>query len=157
MINGIIKLFYSEIVKTKMKGMSSSDYTLRDECKEIRNITLKIDSMFLKFIKLMVAMVILILAFNINTILGVGTFLLEIAYITYKIKLEKQVRETIGNLKKNIELPKINSVSERSKSGLNVLIMLLLIGLITEFNIPIIASFMLVFIFTIKDIYSNIK
>ena len=157
MINGIIKLFYSEIVKTKMKGMSSSNYTLRDECKEIRNITLKIDSMFLKFIKLMVAMVILILAFNINTILGVGTFLLEIAYITYKIKLEKQVRKTIENLKKNIELPKINSVSERSKSGLNVLIMLLLIGLITEFNIPIIASFMLVFIFTIKDIYSNIK
>lgn len=157
MINGIIKLFYSEIVKTKMKGMSSSDYTLRDECKEIRNITLKIDSMFLKLIKLMMAIVILILAFNINTILGVGTFLLEIAYITYKIKLEKQVRETIGNLKKNIELPKINSVSERSKSGLNVLTMLLLIGLITEFNIPIIASFMLVFIFTIKDIYSNIK
>jgi hypothetical protein len=157
MINGMIKLFYSEIVKTKMKGMSSSDYTLREECKEIRNITLKIDSMFLKFIKLMMAMVILILAFNINTILGVGTFLVEIAYITYKIKLEKQVRETIGNLKKNIELPKINSVSERSKSGLNVLIMLLLIGLIAEFNIPIIASFMLVFIFTIKDIYSNIK
>lgn len=157
MINGMIKLFYSEIVKTKMKGMSSSDYTLRDECKEIRNITLKIDSMFLKLIKLMMAIVILILAFNINTILGVGTFLLEIAYITYKIKLEKQVRETIGNLKKNIELPKINSVSERSKSGLNVLTMLLLIGLITEFNIPIIASFMLVFIFTIKDIYSNIK
>ena len=157
MINGMIKLFYSEIVKTKMKGMSSSDYTLRDECKEIRNITLKIDSMFLKFIKLMMAMVILIVAFNINTILGVGTFLLEVAYITYKIKLEKQVRETIENLKKNIELPKINMVSERSKSGLNVLIMLLLIGLITEFNIPIIASFMLVFIFTIKDIYSNIK
>jgi len=157
MINGIIKLFYSEIVKTKMKGMSSSDYTLRDECKEIRNITLKIDSMFLKFIKLMMAMVILILAFNINTILGVGTFLVEIAYIIYKIKLEKQVRETIENLKNNIELPKIDIVSERSKSGLNVLIMLLLIGLITEFNIPIIASFMLVFIFTIKDIYSNIK
>jgi len=157
MINGIIKLFYSEIVKTKMKGMSSSDYTLRDECKEIRNITLKIDSMFLKFIKLMMAMVILILTFNISTILGVGTFLIEIAYITYKIKLEKQVRETIENLKNNIELPKINIVSERSKSGLNVLIMILLIGLITEFNIPIIASFMLVFIFTIKDIYSNIK
>jgi Ca2+/Na+ antiporter len=157
MINGIIKLFYSEIVKTKMKGMSSSDYTLRDECKEIRNITLKIDSMFLKFIKLMMAMVILILAFNINTILGVGTFLIEIAYIIYKVKLEKQVRETIENLKNNIELPKIDIVSERSKSGLNVLIMILLIGLITEFNISIVVSFMLVFIFTIKDIYSNIK
>lgn len=157
MINGIIKLFYSEIVKTRMKGMPSSEYKLRDECKEIRNITLKIDSIFLKFIKLIIAMIILMLAFNVNTIFGIGTFLLEIAYITYKIKLENKVRESIENIKNNIELPKMDSVSEKSKSGLNVLITLLLIGLITKFNIIIVASFITVFVFTIKDIYSNIK
>ncbi len=157
MINGIIKLFYSEIVKTKMKGMSNCEYKLRDECKEIRNITLKIDSIFLKFIKLMIAMIILVLAFNVNTIFGVGTFLLEIAYIIYKIKLENKIRESIDNLKNNIELPKIDIISEKSKSGLNVLITLLLIGLITKFNIIIVVSFITVFVFTIKDIYSNIK
>ncbi|HSQ87376.1 hypothetical protein [Romboutsia sp.] len=157
MINGIIKLFYSEIVKTKMKGMSSSGYTLRDECKEIRNITLKIDSIFLKFIKLIMAMVILILAFNINTIFGIGIFLVEIAYIIYKIKLEQQIRESIESFKNNIELPKINIDSEGSKSGLNVLIILLIIGLVAGFNIAIVLSFMVVFVFTIKDIYSNIK
>ena len=157
MINGIIKLFYSEIVKTKMKGMSSSDYTLRDECKEIRNITLKIDSLFLKSIKLILAMVLLILSFKVNLIFGVGMFLVELAYIVYKIKLEKQVRESIENLKNNIELPKINIDSTKSRSGLNVLVTLLLIGLITGFNIIIVLSFIVVFIFTIKDIYSNIK
>ena len=47
MLNGIIKLFYSEIVKTKINNLDSSGYSLRDECKEIRNITLKIDSVFL--------------------------------------------------------------------------------------------------------------
>lgn len=157
MINGIIKLFYSEIVKTKMKGMSSSSYTLRDECKEIRNITLKIDSIAFKFIKLIMAMLILILAFNINTIFGIGIFLVEIAYAIYKIKLEQQIRESIESFKNNIELPKMNIDSEGSKSGLNVLITLLIIGLIAGFNIAIVVSFMVVFVFTIKGIYSNIK
>ncbi|MGL4911766.1 MAG: hypothetical protein ACRC3Y_04965 [Romboutsia sp.] len=157
MINGIIKLFYSEIVKTKMKGMSSSDYTLRDECKEIRNITLRIDSLFLKSIKLILAMVLLILSFKVNLIFGVGMFLVEIAYIVYKIKLEKQIRESIENLKNNIELPKINIDSPKSKSGLNVLVTLLLIGLISGFNLIIVLSFIVVFVFTIKHIYSNIK
>lgn len=157
MINGIIKLFYSEIVKTKMKGMSSADYKLRDECKDIRNITLKIDSLFLKMVKLLLAMVVLILSFKVNLIFGVGIFLLEVVYIIYKIKLENQIRESIENLKNNIELPKINIESPKSKSGLNVLVTLLLIGLISGFNIIIVLSFIVVFIFTIKHIYSNIK
>lgn len=157
MINGIIKLFYSEIVKTKMKGMPSSDYRLRDECKEIRNITLKIDSLFFKCIKLMFAIILLILAFNINLVFGIGMFFIEIAYLIYKIKLEKQIKESIENVKNNIELPKINIDSQKSRAGINVLITLLLIGLITGFNIAIILSFVVVFVFTIKDIYSNIK
>ncbi|MGL6106188.1 hypothetical protein [Romboutsia sp.] len=157
MINGIIKLFYSEIVKTKMNGMSSGDYTLREECKEIRNITLKIDSVFFKLIKLILGVMVLILAFNINAIFGIGTFLVELAYVIYKIKLEKQVLESIDNLKNNIELPSINMLSERGKSCINALIILLVIGLITKFNWIIVTSFVLVFLFTIKDIYSNIK
>ena len=31
MINNIIKLFYSEVVKTKMNNMPNEDYELRDE------------------------------------------------------------------------------------------------------------------------------
>lgn len=160
MINGIIKLFYSEVVKTKMKGMSSSNYKIRDEYKEIKNITLKIDSMFFKCLKLIMGSIILILAFNVNIIFGIGTFLVEIAYIVYKKMLEQQVKMSIDTLKNNInsiELPKVNAVIEKSKSQINILITLLVIGLITSFNWSVVISFIVVFIFTIKDIYSNIK
>lgn len=160
MINGIIKLFYSEVVKTKMKGMSSSDYKIRDEYKEIKNISLKIDSMFFKCLKFIMGSIILILSFNVNVIFGIGTFLVEVAYIVYKKMLEQQVKMSIDTLKNNInsiELPKVNGVTERSKSKINILITLLVIGLLTSFNWSVVISFIVVFIFTIKDIYSNIK
>ena len=160
MINGIIKLFYSEVVKTKMKDMSCSDYKIRDEYKEIKNISIKIDSMFFKFLKFIIGSIILILAFNINIIFGIGTFLVEVAYIVYKKMLEQQVKMSIDTIKNNIssrELPKVNVVTERSKSQINILITLLAIGLLTSFNWSVIISFIVVFIFTIKDIYSNIK
>ena len=54
MINGIIKLFYSEVVKTNMKKMPIGEYSLKDEYKEIKNLTLKIDSLMIKIIKFMV-------------------------------------------------------------------------------------------------------
>ena len=157
MINGMIKLFYSEVVKTKMKGLSNSKYELTDRAQELRNVTLKIDSLFFKLLKFLIGLILLGMAFNINIIFGIGTLLVEIAYVIYKIKLEKQVVEVIDNIKNNIEIPEINIVSEKGKSGINGLIMLLLIGVITNFNWIIVISFVTVFLFTMKDIYSNIK
>ncbi|MGL5346444.1 MAG: hypothetical protein ACRDA3_03780 [Peptostreptococcaceae bacterium] len=157
MINGMIKLFYSEVVKTKMKGLSNSKYELTEQAQELRNVTLKIDSLFFKLLKFLIGVVLLGMAFNINIIFGIGTLLVEIAYAIYKIKLEKQVLEAIDNIKNNIEIPEINIVSEKGKSGINGLIMLLLIGVITNFNWIIVISFVTVFLFTMKDIYSNIK
>lgn len=157
MINGIIKLFYSEVVKTKMKGMSNSKYELREEMQELRNITLRIDSLFFKLVKFLIGLTLLLVAFNIKAIFGIGLLLVEITYIVYKIKLESQVTEAIDNIKNNIEIPEINIVSERGKSGLNAMVIILLIGLIMEFNWAIVISFVTVFLFTMKDIYSNIK
>lgn len=157
MINGIIKLFYSEVVKTKMKGLSNSKYELTEQAQELRNVTLKIDSLFFKLLKFLIGVVLLGMAFNVNIIFGIGILLVEIAYVIYKIKLEEQVVEAIDNIKNNIEIPEINIVSEKGKSGINGLIMLLLIGAITNFNWIIVISFVTVFLFTMKDIYSNIK
>ena len=137
MINGIIKLFYSEVVKTNMKKMPNGEYSLKDEYKEIKNLTLKIDSLALNIIKLIIVMITLILAFEINTLLGIGLFLIEFLYIIYKTTLDV--------------------LTERGKSGINILITLLILGLITNFNWSIVISFIVVFLFTIKDIYSNIK
>ena len=104
MINGLIKLFYSEIVKTNIKKMPSGKYALKDNVKIIENVTVKIDSLALKSIKLILCMMILILSFEINTILGIGVFLIEFLYIIYKKSLEKQILDKIEILKKNIEI-----------------------------------------------------
>lgn len=157
MINGIIKLFYSEVVKTKIKNMQNNEYTFREEYEDIRNITLKVDSLFFKIIKFMVGILLLAISFEINIKFAIGVLLIEVAYLLYKFKLESQVLEAISDIKNNIELPSIDVISERGKSGINALIILLLIGLITNFNWSIVISFIVVFIFTIKDIYSNIK
>lgn len=157
MINGLIKLFYSEIVKTNIKKMPSGEYALKEQYKEIKNLTVKIDSLALKSIKLILCMMILILSFEINTILGIGVFLIEFLYIIYKRSLEKQILYKIENLKKNTEIPTLDILTEKGKSGINTLIILLILGIITNFNWSIVLSFIVVFLFTIKDIYSNIK
>ncbi len=81
MINGIIKLFYSEVVKTKMKQMPSSQYEIRDEFKDIHSMTLKVDSALFKALKYILGAMILVLALNINLLLGIGILLIEILYI----------------------------------------------------------------------------
>ena len=157
MINGIIKLFYSEIVKTKIKNMQNNEYKFREEYEDIRNITLKVDSLFFKTIKFIVGILLLAISFEINVKFAMGVLLIEVAYLLYKFKLESQVLEAISDIKNNIELPSIDIISERGKLDINALIIILLIGLITNFNWSIVISFIVVFIFTIKDIYSNIK
>ena len=157
MINGIIKLFYSEVVKTNIKKMPIGEYSLKDEYKEIKNLTLKIDSLMIKIIKFMAGIITIILAFEINTILGIGLFLIEILYAIYKRNLEQQILDNIKNLKDNVEMTTLDILTDRGKSGINILITLLILGLITNFNWSIVISFIVVFLFTIKDIYSNIK
>ncbi|WP_296645331.1 hypothetical protein [Romboutsia sp. 13368] len=157
MINGLIKLFYSEVVKGNMKKMPKGEYSLKDEYKGIKNLTFKIDNIALKSIKFMLGLTILILSFEINTILGIGVFLIEFLYIVYKKSLEKHVLDKIKNFKDNIEFPTLDILSEKGKSGINILIIFLILGITTKFNWAIVLSFTVVFLFTIKDIYSNIK
>ena len=110
MINGIIKLFYSEVVKARMKNLPSpsSEYKLRDECKDIQNTTLKIDSVFFKGLKLIFGVLILFLAFNIKFILGIEVFLLEITYVIYKRNLEVRIKDSLENIRNSIEITATN-------------------------------------------------
>ncbi|MBS5788600.1 MAG: hypothetical protein KIC98_11880 [Clostridioides difficile] len=152
MINGLIKLFYSEIVKTNMRNMNSNGYEVRDECKEIRNITLKIDSVFFKAIKFGLGVLIFLLTYSINKMLAIGVVLVGILYTIYKVKLEVEIKEYIANIKNNIEVSKIANIKERGRLGINALITLLVIGFLAGFNIFIVCSFVVVFMFTLKNI-----
>ncbi|WP_148558006.1 hypothetical protein [Terrisporobacter glycolicus] len=157
MINSIIKLFYSEVVKTKMSNMPNKDYELRKGCKEFRNITLKIDSYLFKGLKIILALFILYLSFSVKMLLGVGVLLVEVTYLIYKVSYEKQVREAIKNVKNNIEISANNFINENGKRGINLLITLIIISLLTGFNYFIGISFIIVFIYTVRNIYEGFK
>ena len=152
MINSIIKLFYSEVVKTKMSNMPNKDYELRKGCKEFRNITLKIDSYLLKGLKIILALFILYLSFHVRALFGVGVLLVEVTYLIYKVSYEKQVKEAIENVKNNIEIS-----ADHGKRGINLLITLLIISLLTGFNYFIGISFVIVFIYTARNIYQGFR
>ena len=157
MINNIIKLFYSEVVKTKMSNMPNEDYELRDGCKKFRKITLKIDSYLFKGLKIILALFILYLSFHVKIYLGIGVLLVDGIYLVYKVSYEKQVKAAIENVKNNIETSADHIVNENGKRGINLLITLLIISVITGFNYFIGISFIIVFIYTARNIYECFK
>ena len=157
MINNMIKLVYSEVVKTKMSNMPNEDYELRDGCKKFRKITLKIDSYLFKGLKIILALFILYLSFHVKIYLGIGVLLVEGIYLVYKVSYEKQVKAAIENVKNNIETSADHIVNENGKRGINLLITLLIISVITGFNYFIGISFIIVFIYTARNIYECFK
>ena len=157
MINNIIKLFYLEVVKTKISNMPNEDYELRDGCKKFRKITLKIDSYLFKGLKIILALFILYLSFHVKIYLGIGVLLVEGIYLVYKVSYEKQVKAAIENVKNNIETSADHIVNENGKRGINLLITLLIISVITGFNYFIGISFIIVFIYTARNIYECFK
>lgn len=157
MINSIIKLFYSEVVKTKMSNMPNKNYELRNGCKKVRNVTLKIDSFLFKELKIILALFILYLSFNVRLYIGIGVLLVELIYLVYKVSYEKQVKQAMENVKNNIEISANHFINENSKRGINLLITLLIISVITGFNYFIGISFLIVFVYTAKNLYEGFK
>lgn len=157
MLNNLVKLFYSDVVKVKMNNMPNEEYELRGKMKDLHNLTLKIDSIFFKGLKILIGLFILYLSFNVKLFLGIGVLLIEAAYVVYKMSYEKKVKKAIENVRNNVEISKSQFVNEEGKKGINLLITLIVISVITGFNYYIAFSFILVFIYTAKNIYSVYK
>ena len=156
MINGIIKLFYSEIVKAKMKKLPEAKYEIRKEFQGIQNIATKLDNIFLSSFKFIIGLFILLIAFNIKFIIGLEVLLVELLYVFYKKNLTHKVKNNINTIKSNIESTG-NLFDQTEKNCINLMISLILMNILMGDSLPILISFIVVFLFTIKHICSNIK
>ena len=157
MINGIMKLFYTEVVKSKISKLPNEQYEINSKFKKVQEISAKIDTILLYTLKILVAVAILLFSYKINIYFGIGMCLVEISYLLYKKSLKTKVEFEIENIKNNIQENQEQLLKEKGKKDISCLISILLLGLITHFNIVIIISFCLVFGMTIKDIYLNYK
>ena len=88
MINGIIKLFYTEVVKTKMKNLPSEQYKIKDQFKKVQEVSIMVDMIIFNILKLLAAIMILIISSKINVYFGIGMFFVEFAYVFYKKREE---------------------------------------------------------------------
>lgn len=160
MINGIIKLFYSEVVKVNIKKMTGPAKELEVDKLDPRVRILKdkmnvIDNILSVLLKLSICTVAILITFSMNFLFGCGCIIVMLLYVYYRGFINNQV----SDIKNNLEESKNNIKQKLTvgiKAKINALIMILFIGLISNFNLYSLISFAIVLIFTIKDIYSNI-
>ena len=157
MINGIMKLFYTEVVKNKMSKLPNGQYEVNDQFKKVQGISIKIDKVLFLVFKILIALVVLFVASKINIYFGIGVFLTEIIYVLYRKSLKPKVVSEIENIKNNINTNGEQILKQKGKKDISFLISILLIGVITHFSLIIILSFCIVLGVTIRDIYLNYK
>ena len=157
MINGIMKLFYTEVVKNKMSKLPNGQYEVNDQFKKVQGISIKIDKVLFLVFKILIALVVLFVASKINIYFGIGVLLTEIIYVLYRKSLKPKVVSEIENIKNNINTNGEQILKQKGKKDISFLISILLIGVITHFSWIIILSFCIVLGVTIRDIYLNYK
>lgn len=84
MINGIIKLFYTEVVKNKMGKLPRDEYQIREEAKVIQNVSNKIDKYTSVVLTILIPTLILYIIYKINLYFSLGVLILGIMYVFYK-------------------------------------------------------------------------
>ena len=94
MLNGIIKLFYTEVVKNKINNLPKDEYEINDQFKKIQNISCKIDSVIFTMLKIFIAVMILIVSYKINVYFAIGSFLLNLLMYFTKKALEQGQNQT---------------------------------------------------------------
>lgn len=157
MINGIIKLFYTEVVKNKMGKLPRDEYQIREEAKVIQNVSNKIDKYTSVVLTILIPTLILYIIYKINLYFSLGVLILGIMYVFYKKTLEQKVCEEVSNIKDNIESTSNNVLKEQGRINISLLVTLLLIGILNKFSWVITISFCIVLISTIRYIYINYK
>ena len=71
MINGIMKLFYTEVVKSKISKLPNEQYEINSKFKKVQEISAKIDTILLYTLKILVAVAILLFSYKINIYFGI--------------------------------------------------------------------------------------
>lgn len=157
MINGILKLFYTEIVKNKIKDLPKDEYEIKDGFKKVQYISCKVDSISFKILKCFIVFLILILSLKVNIYFGIVMFFVEFFYIIYKKSFKTKLEKEVINIKNNIKTSSKNVLTENSKRNIPILICILFLGLTFGFTWAIKISLFIVFTYTIQDIYINYK
>ncbi len=168
MINGLVKMFYSDVVKSNIKNLKpypeEGEIVLKKEGKMIKEVSSKIDNYIIKILKIVMISMLLLTTYNVNNILGIGIFITAIAYVVYKNLLQDLPNDHVGVVKDNINNIKVNINSnveksksvvftEKNKANINTLVILAFVGIVTEFSLIISICMGVVLVCIIKEMF----
>ncbi|OPJ56836.1 hypothetical protein [Alkalithermobacter paradoxus] len=153
MINALVDLMYKEVVKGKLKDIQEKkeyDINIKYDTKIIKII----DSILLRLIKMGLFVLLISLIFKGNIyyiVFGLA------GYIAYRKFDKGNIKGYVTNKKNDIKNKTDIFLKESTKSKLKGLMIILILFNFSQYKMIYIAIFAVVFIFTILDIYSNIK
>ena len=113
-----MKLFYTEVVKSKISKLPNEQYEINSKFKKVQEISAKIDTILLYTLKILVAVAILLFSYKINIYFGIGMCLVEISYLFYKKSLKTKVEFEIENIKNNIQENQEQLLKEKGKKDI---------------------------------------
>lgn len=157
MINGIIKLFYNDKVKSSIKSKAYKRYLINDKIIILKNINKTMDEFIKDITGITFISSILFISFNLNLLVGFIIISLMITNIIYKkyykIDLNYEYIAKISNIKNVLK----KEDREDFKKSLVAMSSLILIGIASDFNYIIGICIVIILLFTTKKIYSNIN
>ncbi len=142
-------------INTKLPKENSYEIKDEERLNYVREAIFKIDSFFMKVLKVLLAVIIFTLAINYNLILGIGVLMVEGLFLIYYNTVQEFLIEYVQDVKENVEgvSSKVDFLLEDSiSSKIKLLVALLFIGLFLEFSMVLIICFAVLFLFTVGEI-----
>ncbi|SHH12734.1 hypothetical protein [Tepidibacter thalassicus] len=153
MLNDFLNLIYKEFIKSRVKNLKNTNsYSLKQKCSI--ELIAKLDDILCNIFKFILCMFIFIVLFKLNVYLGI---LILGGFILYKKIVNEEFEEEFKNKSLNFKYILNEILKDNTKlkmKSILVIVILLNFSTYTKFYLTILITLL---IFTIKDIYSNIK
>ncbi len=149
MLNDFVELVYKEIVKGKLKDLKKNNpYSLNEKSR--LKLIHSIDSIFSKIVKILFLLVLIAILIMINAHL---IFVVLLIHFIYKKYIENGLKNQNLVLKAKVKEVLQDNIKLKIK-GLFIIMIMLNFSRYKKFYMMIIITLL---VFTINDIYSNIK
>ncbi|KXZ39528.1 hypothetical protein SAMN05661008_01757 [Alkalithermobacter thermoalcaliphilus JW-YL-7 = DSM 7308] len=153
MISGLIDLMYKEVIKTRLNQMEKVD-PCSVKVKHNTKIVNKIDNVTIKFIKLGLCLLFFSIIFRGNIYLSTISFLI---YLIYRKMYKRKINSYLNLTKTKVQVKTKPVFTESIKNKIKGMFIILILLTFSQYKGFYVAILMIVFMFTILDIYSNIK
>ncbi len=153
MLSNFVGLIYKELIKGKIKDLKKvNEYSIKK--KEDLNIIKKVDRLLSKIAKYILNIFVFLIMVKIN--IYISTVFL-IGFVFYKKIINDNVKENMKNRTCSLKKLFDEMIKENSKLKMKTVMVMFILMQFSNYTKLYMAIIVILLVFTMKDIYSNIK